>query len=85
MRPASSFSPVDQGYWLAHCEGFRVEEPLRRLGIVEEVLAQPDGGEAVALAVRGGVLGRRLTLVPAHDVSLVVPRAKRVFLRGAGE
>ena len=85
MNPDSSFSPVDQDYWLAHCEGFRVEEPRRRLGIVEEVLAQPNGGEGVALAVRGGVLGRRLTLVPRQDVSFVVPRAKRVYLRGTGE
>lgn len=34
----------DRDYWLAHCEGFRVESPAGRLGLVEEVVSQTATG-----------------------------------------
>ncbi len=34
------------------------------------------------LAVRGGLLGRRLTLVPTSEVAFIVPRALRVWVTG---
>jgi hypothetical protein len=73
----------DTDYWLCRCEGFRVDTPTRRLGIVEEVrfktrLERPD-----TLVVRGGLLGSRVLLVPVSDVKDVVPRQQRLVLARA--
>src|SRR5262249_11004170 len=68
----------DREYWLAHCEGFQVRRGRRRLGFVQEVL---DGGRT--LAVGGGLLGRRVVLVPVDGVSAIVPRAMRIWLSSA--
>ena len=73
---------LDRDYWLAHCEGYKVQSPIRGLGIVEEVIPPADDQPGL-LAVRGGLLGRRRILVPTSDVALVVPRAMRLFLRSA--
>lgn len=70
----------DRDYWLAHCEGYKVASPIRGLGVVEEVIPPADDRPGL-LAVRGGLLGRRLMLVPTSDVAVVVPRAMRLFLR----
>jgi hypothetical protein len=68
----------DRAYWLAHCEGYRVEAAGGRLGFVEETRSR---GGTTLLAVRAGRLGRRILLVPADEVAFVVPRAKRLWLR----
>jgi hypothetical protein len=49
----------DRDYWLAHCEGYRVDAEDGRLGFVEAVRADgsPDGH---LLCVRAGRLGLRL-------------------------
>jgi hypothetical protein len=75
--PAPAF---DREYWLAHCEGFRVDAEAGRLGFVDEVRRDPDSGETV-LVVRAGRLGTRLLLVPATAVSFIVPRELRLWLR----
>ncbi len=54
----------DHDYWLGRCEGFRVDAPSGRLGLVEAVrfgarLDRPD-----ELLVRGGVLRNRTLVVP---------------------
>lgn len=72
----------DRDYWLAHCEGYHVESPSGRLGLVEEILPS-NGDRPGLLAVRGGVLGRRLLVVPTSDVAFIVPRAERLFVSGA--
>jgi len=66
---------IDVGYWVSHCEGFRVRSGNRRLGFVQEVL---EGGQT--LAVRGGFLGRRVTLVPIDRVLAIVPRERRLWV-----
>jgi len=72
---------VDQGsYWLARCEGFRVDSPEGRFGLVEAVMFRVRPDEPDALVVRAGVLGRRLVLVPIEDVREVVPRRQRIEL-----
>ena len=68
----------DRAYWLSHCEGFRVDSVDGRLGYVEEVRA--DSSDDIVLAIRAGLLGRRIVLVSAHDVDFVVPRAERLWL-----
>lgn len=75
LRTAS----FDRAYWLAHCEGFRVETADGRLGIVTEIRAG-DGPDDAVLAVRAGVLGRRIVLVPVREVEFIVPRAQRIWL-----
>ena len=77
MRRADG-SAFDRAYWLAHCEGYRVEAADGRLGFVEEIRSR---GGTTLLAVRAGRLGRRVVLVPADEVAFVVPRAKRLWLR----
>ncbi len=67
-------------YWLCRCEGFRVDSPEGRFGLVEAVMFRKRPDEPDALIVRAGVLGRRLVLVPIDDVEDVLPRRERVVL-----
>jgi hypothetical protein len=67
-------------YWLCRCEGFRVDTPEGRLGLVEAVMFRTRPDEPDALVVRAGVLGRRLVIVPIDDVEDVLPRRKRIQL-----
>jgi uncharacterized protein YrrD len=67
-------------YWLRHCHGFRVETPGGRLGIVEDVLYGEDLERPTALAVRGGLFGQRVELVPVEKVDAIEPDRKRLTL-----
>lgn len=67
----------DRAYWLAHCEGYRVDTADGRLGFVEELR----GGRVPMLVIRAGRLGRRLLLVPTDEVDFIVPRAQRIWLK----
>jgi hypothetical protein len=89
-RPRRAFLPLrraaqdgqthfDRDYWLAHCEGYRVDATGGRLGFVEAVRAD-NSGEGPLLSVRAGKLGRRLLFVPASQVTLIVPRLERIWL-----
>lgn len=83
----SSVTPpdrFDRDYWLAHCEGFRVDTADGRLGVVQEVRAG-GGPEDAVLAVRVGVFGRRVVLVPVRAVDFIVPRAERIWLHSPPE
>jgi hypothetical protein len=71
-----SSAAVDQGYWLQNCEGFRVEGPAGRLGIVEAVV---ESGAGLRIA-RGG-LGFRSFTVPADEVESISPHELRIQLR----
>jgi len=68
------------GYWLDQCQGFRVDSPEGRVGLVEEVVRGARPGCPEALVVRAGVLGRRLELVPIEAVDSVEPRRLRICL-----
>ena len=67
-------------YWLCRSEGFRVDSPEGRFGLVEAVMfrVRPDWPDA--LIVRAGVLGRRLVIVPVEDIADVLPRRQRIVL-----
>ncbi len=67
-------------YWLCRCEGFRVDSPEGRYGLVEAVMFRRRPDEPDALIVRSGVLARRLVIVPIEDVEDVLPRRERVVL-----
>jgi len=76
-------SPTDidpRTYWLARCEGFRVDSPEGRYGLVEAVMFRVRPDDPDALVVRTGVLGRRLVLVPIDDIADVTPRRQRIDL-----
>lgn len=66
-------------YWLHHCEGYRVDGVHGRLGFVDEIRIDSVRAEAF-LAIRGGVLGRRVLVVPTTAVAAIVPRAMRIWL-----
>ena len=68
-------------YWLCRSEGFRVDSPEGRLGLVEAVMFRVRPDEPDALIVRAGVLGRRLVIVPIEDVADVLPRKERIVLK----
>jgi hypothetical protein len=74
---------VDLEYWLRRCEGFRVESPEGRVGVVEELrfASRPDRPDA--LAVDTGLVRDRLVIIPVEEVATIDPRATRVVLRCA--
>jgi len=50
----STHAPVFRtGYWLAHCEGYRVDSPDGRVGVVEHVRLAPDSGRLELLRACG--------------------------------
>jgi uncharacterized protein YrrD len=74
-----------EGYWLRFCHGFKVVSARGRVGIVEDVLFGADEERPSALAVRGGLFGTRVELVPVEAIAHVVPRSKLVALRAESE
>ena len=70
-------------YWLGHCEGFRVDGPEGRVGVVEAVLGRED--EPTTLAVREGLFALRTVYVPLEQVAEIQPRAERIVLRSRPE
>jgi hypothetical protein len=73
-RKFDKSSPVAR-YWLARCEGFRVEGPLR--GTVEKVVGSGDLQDAEALVVR---TAWRRRSIPVADVGAVVPAARLIVV-----
>jgi hypothetical protein len=78
QRPMGASSNFD--YWLRRCEGFCVDSPQGRVGFVAEVryasrLDRPD-----VIAVRAGLLGRLLLVVPVGEVAEILPSEKRIVL-----
>lgn len=74
-------APNERDYWLCRCEGFTVESPTGRTGVVDGVrflsrVDQPD-----FLEVRAGLFRRRLLLVPAEEVEGIFSTEKRLVLR----
>jgi len=77
-------SSLGRDYWLRRCQGFRVESPAGRIGTVRGVRfgssSEPD-----ILEVRAGLLGRRLLLVPVHEIEEMIPEEKRIIVRASPE
>ena len=74
---------IDLDYWLHRSEGFRVDSPDGRVGFVSELrfgtsMARPD-----ALAVRAGLFGRLLLIVPVEQVAEVLPQERQIVLRAS--
>jgi hypothetical protein len=73
----------DTNYWLCRCEGFHVDAPTGRVGVVEEVRFETRLDRPDTLVVRGGLVGSRVLLVPVSDVKDVAPRQQRLVLARA--
>jgi hypothetical protein len=72
---------LDHDYWIAHCEGYRVASHEGRLGFVDEVRENPADPATPLLAIRAGMLGRRILVVPADEVHMIAPRTQQIWLR----
>jgi hypothetical protein len=77
-RPSGAASDVD--YWLRRCQGFRVDSPDGRVGVVEEVLYASRCDRPDVIAVRAGLLGRLLRIVPVAEVAWILPGREQVVL-----
>ena len=80
-RVESATAPLDREYWLAHCEGYRVDSPGGRVGLVEAVRRAEGGEQPQSLAVLAGMYGRRRLIIPMTEVETIVPSARRLSLR----
>ena len=72
---------MGRDYWLCRCEGFWVDAPSGRIGLVDGLrflsrIDQPD-----LLVVRAGLLGRQLLLIPSDQVEDIVVSEGRLVLR----
>ena len=79
--PERRESSFDRDYWVGHCEGYRVEGHAGRIGFVEEVRDDPAEPSRKLLAIRAGLLGRRLIVLSADEIEFIVPRAERIWIR----
>jgi hypothetical protein len=76
-------SAVDAGYWLARCEGFCVDSPDGRIGLVERVNFRAGPDRPDSISVRAGRLGRWLFVFPIDEITDVVPTREQVVLRAS--
>jgi hypothetical protein len=70
----------DTDYWLCRCEGFVVDTPEGRLGIVEWLVFRSRHDRPDALAVHFGHVLHRSILVAVGDVESVLPEEGRIIL-----
>ncbi len=68
------------GYWLRHCEGYRIRTPLGHEGFVEDVALDERHDRPERLSVR---CRRRLIRVEAEEIDLVLPGSETIVLRRA--
>ena len=82
-RPRPSGAATDVDYWLRRCDGFRVHSPEGRVGVVEEVRYASRCDRPDVIAVRAGLLGRLLLIVPVAAIAEILPREERIVLHGS--
>jgi hypothetical protein len=80
-RPRGAASDLD--YWLRRCEGFRVDSPQGRVGFVEEVRYATRCDRPDVIAVRAGLLGRLLLILPVGEVAEILPGEELVVLHSS--
>ena len=74
-------TPAEPDYRLSRCEGFDVNSPTRRVGVVDGLrylsrIDRPD-----VLEVRAGPFGRQLLLIPVEEVDQILVEEGRLILR----
>jgi hypothetical protein len=80
-RVRTGGSSLERDYWLCRCEGFWVDTPEGRLGLVEGLRFLSRIDKPDLLEVRAGLLGRKLLLVPSDHVEEIVAAEGRLVLR----
>ena len=78
-RKATPRSCWTIGYWLRHCEGYRVFDATGPIGYVEAVLTTDDD-ELHSLVVRVGRVFTVLVTFPVEAVEGLDPATERVFV-----
>jgi hypothetical protein len=81
IRPFGSPSPVGAEYWLHHCDGFRVDGPDGRVGVVDHVELGLEADVPDVVAVASGLWRIRLTRIPLRHVVAVEPGRRRLVVR----
>jgi hypothetical protein len=67
-------------YWLRNCQGFRVEQGGKKVGVVDDVLFGQHS-EPATLLVRTGVFRLGLRAIPVDEIETIDPRGLRLMLR----
>jgi hypothetical protein len=67
-------------YWLRNCQGFRVDERGKKVGVVDEVLFGRHS-EPATLLVRTGIFRLGLRAIPVDEIDTIDPRGLRITLR----
>jgi hypothetical protein len=70
----------DAAYWLRNCQGFRVEQAGRKLGVVDDVLFD-QRSEPATLLVRTGLFRLGLRAIAVDDIERIEPRSLRITLK----
>jgi hypothetical protein len=69
-------------YWLRNCQGFRVEQGGKKLGVVDDVLFGQQS-EPATLLVRTGIFRLGLRAIAVDEIETIDPRGLRITLRDA--
>lgn len=77
----SGRSALERGYSLCRCEGFWVDTPTGRIGLVEGLRFRSRIDQPDLLEVRAGLLRRRLLLIPSDQVEDIFVAEERLVLR----
>ena len=72
---------VKPDYKLCRCEGFEVDSPTRRVGVVDGIRYHSRIDRPDVLAVRAGPFGRQLLLIPVEEVEQILVDEGRLILR----
>ena len=74
-------STVKPDYKLCRCEGFEVDSPTSRVGVVDGLRYYSRIDRPDVLEVRAGPFGRQLLLIPVEDVEQILVDEGRLILR----
>lgn len=69
-----------RSYWLRNCQGFRVEQGGKKLGVVDDVLFGQQS-EPATLLLRTGLFRLGVRAVSVDEVETIDPRALRIILK----
>jgi len=81
MIEPSLTTPPERGFALCRCEGFQVDTPTGKVGLVEGLRYQSRIDQPDALEVRAGWLGRKLFLIPVDEVDQIFVDEGRLVVR----
>ncbi len=73
--------PVEAEYWLHHCDGFRVDGPDGRIGVVDHVEQDLEADAPDVVAVASGLWRIRRIRIPLTEVVEVQPGRRRIVVR----